>query len=165
MPACVNNLTVQSHLSGEANKICTIFQDNATSHTNARPQLSKAGSRLRGDIKIRFVEQSADSPDMNRYDLGLYSSLWSWISKKKKMKMMTTDELWEAVTDAFYKIPGYQFEILYRVQMQILNSIVETKGGNSFKFPMQESQRRFMRKSRGLRGDKSVFAAPWTQEL
>ena len=72
---------------------------------------------------------------MNRYDLGLNSSLWSWISKKKKMKIMTTDELWEAVTDAFYKIPGYQFEILYRVQMQILNSIVETKGGNSFKVP------------------------------
>lgn len=36
--------------------------------------------------------------------------------------MMTSNEFWEAVTEAFYKIPdGFQFEIFYLIQMQILN--------------------------------------------
>ena len=74
--------------------------------------------------------------------------------------MMTSNEFWEAVTEAFYKIPGYQFEIFYLIQMQILNSIVETKGGNSFKVPhagiskeVHEEESRLKRRRKRFRCD------------
>ena len=65
--------------------------DNATSHKSAKAQLNKAGGRVTDNLKIKFVMQPADSPDFNRNDLGLYNSLWAIVSKKLKMKMMTTD--------------------------------------------------------------------------
>ena len=44
--------------------------------------------------------------------------LWSAVNKVKKCGMMTTDQLWETVQQAFWAIPGYKFEILYRIQVR-----------------------------------------------
>ena len=93
IPALVNNFTIQAHASNNGG-CCVVQHDNATSHNIAHAQLNKAGGRYKwGNFKIKFVRQPPDSPDFNRNDLGLYSSLWSKISKKVKMKMMTTDML------------------------------------------------------------------------
>ena len=80
-------------------------------------KLRKAGGRA-GRFRVRFVFQAANSPDMNHCDLGLFSMLWSAVNKVKKCGMMTTDQLWETVQQAFWAIPGYKFEILYRIQVR-----------------------------------------------
>ena len=135
IPALVNNFSIQAHASNNGG-CCVVQHDNSTSHNSAHAQLNKAGGRYKGgNLKIKFVRQPPDSPDFNRNDLGLYSSLWSKISKKVKMKMMTTDMLWETVSESFWSLPSTQFEILYRTQLEILKLVIETKGDNNFSVP------------------------------
>ena len=135
IPALVNNFTIQAHASKNGG-CCVVQHDNATSHNSAHAQLNKAGGRYKwGNLKIKFVRQPPDSPDFNRNDLGLYSSLWCKVSKKVKMKMMTTDMLWDTVRESFWNLPSTQFEILYRTQLEILKLVIETKGDNNFSVP------------------------------
>ena len=93
IPAIVNNHTVRWHVEKRGDERCDVQHDNATSHKSAHSQLNKAGGRYKGGtLKIRFVRQTPDSPNFNRNDLGLYNSLWCWVSKESEMKMMTRDQ-------------------------------------------------------------------------
>lgn len=109
-------------------------------HDGASPHVGKDNPGLLNDagrkkkIRIKFEQQPAQSPDLNKNDLCFFHSLQR-ASDALRFMYNSTTELMEAVETAYWQYPVDTLERIHALQYEIYRCILKNNGGNQYKLP------------------------------
>ena len=121
---------IRKKMSGA--KLVTVQMDNAGGHGMATLHKKIANAlpaRKGGGPTIKLVNQTAQLPDTNVCDLGLFRSVDSLIPKFRPFQL---GKFARMVCKAHRQYPGDKVEQLYETKIAVCKEMVEAKGDNSF---------------------------------
>ena len=86
---------------------------------------------------MRLVFQPPNSPDLNVLDLGFFEKFWTRIDHilKKRKRVASLDQIWEAAKAAWDTITPVEIEILFETLRARMRQIVEFDGRNDMNIP------------------------------
>ena len=106
------------------------------------PKILKAAARnvvngIYHGPKVRLVFQPSSSPDLNVMDLGFFEKFWTKINNilRKRERIATLDEIWEAAKAAWDKITPVEIEILFETLRARMRQVIEFDGRNDMDIP------------------------------
>ncbi len=74
------------------------------------------------------MHQPARSPETNPLDLGVWSSIQSWVGKKQYNKTIIADALAQSVTEAWQHLPAETIRNVFGKVPNVLQNIVDDDG-------------------------------------
>lgn len=111
-----------------------VQQDNATPHVGKHTREIINMAALNRGLDIYFVNQPAQSPDLNRLDLCLFHSL----NKQReliKRRCNNYEELIETVRQAFVDYSDDRLKRVYGLQFVVYREILKSHGKSGFRIP------------------------------
>ena len=133
----------------------TMQQDGARCHTQKKKdgfeamtqKLNAAGAKLRPRIKV--VTQPAQSPDVNICDLAFFRAL-ACALRKRRTALFDLDKLAADSHAAFNDYSSETLEeMLWAHKTIIMDSIIESKGGNDYDRRRTTEERESRKRARG----------------
>jgi hypothetical protein len=109
----------------------TIYQvmDNAGGH-GTEEAIGEYTMWLRDDYNVEIILQTAQSPEVNSLDIGLWMSIQSWVEKQQFHKTTIADALAASVKEAWQTLPLSMLTKVFNQIPIVLQIIVEDQGRN-----------------------------------
>ena len=116
-------------------KVVNIQLDNAPPHASLKELEAQVNQRhWQQDVRVRFVRQPAQSPDVNINDLGLYAYMQKLVDKKQR-HVQEEEEIIKVVNQVWKSIDSTSIQKLYDLRKEVLKTIVDHQGGIDFDMP------------------------------